>query len=128
MENPEANPFGNARGLNLKDSSNTDIVFHQGRLLTTWYLCGQPYTMDPLSLETLGAQTFLDTLTGDVMAHPKVDERTGELFWFDYGPKPPYLRYGVIGPQGTVDHLVDLDLPGARLPHDMAITDRLRRR
>ncbi|WP_061299453.1 carotenoid oxygenase family protein [Herbidospora cretacea] len=123
MENPKANPFGNTRGLNLKDSSNTDIVFHQGRLLTTWYLCGQPYTMDPLSLETLGAQTFLDTLTGDVMAHPKVDERTGELFWFDYGPRPSFLRYGVIGPQGTVDHLVDLDLPGARLPHDMAITD-----
>lgn len=123
MENPKANPFGNTRGLNLKDSSNTDIVFHQGRLLTTWYLCGQPYTMDPLSLETLGAQTFLDTLTGDVMAHPKIDERTGELFWFDYGPRPPFLRYGVIGPQGTVDHLVDLDLPGARLPHDMAITD-----
>ncbi|WP_066372857.1 carotenoid oxygenase family protein [Herbidospora mongoliensis] len=124
MENPKANPFGNTRGLNLKDSSNTDIVFHQGRLLTTWYLCGQPYTMDPLSLETLGMQTFLYTLTGDVMAHPKVDERTGELFWFDYGPKPPFLRYGVIGPQGTVDHVVDLDLPGARLPHDMAITDR----
>ncbi|GAB1820492.1 carotenoid oxygenase family protein [Herbidospora sp. RD11066] len=123
MENPKANPFGNTRGLNLKDSSNTDIVFHQGRLLTTWYLCGTPYTMDPLSLETLGTQTFLDTLTGDVMAHPKVDERTGELFWFDYGPKPPYLRYGVVGPQGTVEHVVDLDLPGARLPHDMAITD-----
>ncbi|WP_030451173.1 carotenoid oxygenase family protein [Herbidospora cretacea] len=123
MENPANNPFGNTRGLNLKDSANTDIVFHQGRLLTTWYLCGSPYTMDPLSLETLGAQTFLDTLTGDVMAHPKVDERTGELFWFDYGPKPPFLRYGVVGPQGTVDHLVDLDLPGARLPHDMAITE-----
>ncbi|WP_062344553.1 carotenoid oxygenase family protein [Herbidospora yilanensis] len=123
MENPTANPFGNTRGLNLKDSANTDIVFHQGRLLTTWYLCGSPYTMDPLSLETLGAQTFLDTLTGDVMAHPKVDERTGELFWFDYGPKPPFLRYGVVGPQGTVEHLVDLDLPGARLPHDMAITE-----
>ncbi|NAS24345.1 9-cis-epoxycarotenoid dioxygenase [Herbidospora sp. NEAU-GS84] len=123
MENPKDNPFGNTRGLNLKDSANTDIVFHQGRLLTTWYLCGSPYTMDPLSLETLGAQTFLDTLTGDVMAHPKVDERTGELFWFDYGPKPPFLRYGVVGPQGTVDHVVDLDLPGARLPHDMAITE-----
>lgn len=123
MENPRDNPFGNTRGLNLKDSANTDIVFHQGRLLTTWYLCGSPYTMDPLSLETLGAQTFLDTLTGDVMAHPKVDERTGELFWFDYGPEPPFLRYGVVGPQGTVDHVVDLDLPGARLPHDMAITE-----
>ncbi|WP_433252966.1 carotenoid oxygenase family protein [Streptosporangium sp. CA-135522] len=122
MENPKGNPFGNTRGLGLKDSANTDVIFHRGRVLTTWYLCGSPYGMDPLSLETLGVETFLDTLTGDFMAHPKVDERTGELFWFDYGPRRPYLRYGVVGAGGRVEHCVELDLPGARLPHDMAIT------
>ncbi|GAA4232875.1 carotenoid cleavage dioxygenase-like enzyme [Streptosporangium album] len=62
MENPKANPFGNTRGLNLKDSANTDVVFHRGRVLTTWYLCGSPYGMDPLSLETLGVETFLEPL------------------------------------------------------------------
>ncbi len=123
MENPKGNPPGTARGLRLKDSANTDVIFHQGRVLATWYLCGSPYSLDPLSLETLGAETFLDTLTGDFMAHPKVDERTGELFWFDYGPRAPYLRYGVVGAGGTVEHCVELELPGARLPHDMAITD-----
>ncbi|OUC90621.1 carotenoid oxygenase family protein [Streptosporangium minutum] len=122
MENPKDNPFGNTRGLNLKDSANTDVIFHRGKVLTTWYLCGAPYGMDPLSLETLGVETFLDTLTGDFMAHPKLDERTGELFWFDYGPRRPYLRYGVVGAGGRVEHCVELDLPGARLPHDMAIT------
>ena len=66
-------------------------------MLATWYLCGQPMAMDPLSLETLGAETFLDTLHGDVMAHPKLDERTGELMWFDYGTRDPLLRYGVVG-------------------------------
>ncbi|MDH2427952.1 carotenoid oxygenase family protein [Sphaerisporangium sp. TRM90804] len=123
MENPKGNPFGNARGLPLKDSANTDLIFHRGRVLATWYLCGSPYTLDPLSLETLGAETFLDTLTGDVMAHPKNDERTGELFWFDYGRTRPYMRYGVVGADGRVAHCVDLDLPGSRLPHDMAITE-----
>ncbi|MER7498777.1 carotenoid oxygenase family protein [Nonomuraea pusilla] len=123
MENPEGNPFGNARGLPYKDTANTDVIFHRGRVLASWYLCGTPYSLDPLSLETLGADTFLDTLNGDFMAHPKVDERTGELFWFDYGPRPPYLRYGVVGRSGTVEHRVELDLPGARLPHDMAITE-----
>ncbi|GII82843.1 carotenoid cleavage dioxygenase [Sphaerisporangium siamense] len=123
MENPKGNPFGNSRGINLKDSANTDLIFHRGKVLATWYLCGSPYALDPLSLETLGAETFLDTLTGDFMAHPKADERTGELFWFDYGPRPPYLRYGVVGAGGTVEHLVEIDLPGARLPHDMAITE-----
>ncbi|MEU4328941.1 carotenoid oxygenase family protein [Nonomuraea dietziae] len=123
MENPKGNPFGNTRGLNLKDSANTDLVFHRGRVLATWYLCGAPYSLDPLSLETIGVETFLDTLTGDFMAHPKADERTGELFWFDYGPRRPYLRYGVVGAGGAVEHCVELDLPGARLPHDMGITE-----
>ncbi len=124
MENPKANPFGNNHGLNLKDAANTDVVFHRGKVLATWYLCGSPYGLDPLSLETVGAEDFLGTLTGDMMAHPKVDERTGELFWFDYGPRPPYMRYGVIGPAGEVTHVTDIELPGPRLPHDMAITER----
>ncbi|WP_163509898.1 carotenoid oxygenase family protein [Fodinicola acaciae] len=123
MENPKGNPFGNARGLPLKDNANTDVIFHRGKVLATWYLCGSPYAIDPLSLETLGAEDFLGTLAGDMMAHPKVDERTGELFWFDYGPTPPFMRYGVISADGRVTHLTNVDLPGPRLPHDMAITE-----
>ena len=123
MENPKGNPFGNAHGLGLKDNANTDVIFHRGRVLATWYLCGSPYGLDPLSLETLGAEDFLGTLVGDMMAHPKVDERTGELFWFDYGPRPPYLRYGVISADGQVVTTTEIELPGPRLPHDMAITE-----
>jgi carotenoid cleavage dioxygenase len=123
MENPKGNPFGNGHGLGLKDNANTDVVFHRGRVLATWYLCGSPYGVDPLSLETLGAEDFLGTLVGDMMAHPKVDEATGELFWFDYGPRPPYLRYGVISADGQVVKTTEIELPGPRLPHDMAITE-----
>ncbi|MFW6010092.1 MAG: carotenoid oxygenase family protein [Actinomycetota bacterium] len=123
MEKPDANPFGNSHGLNLKDSANTDVIFHRGKVLATWYLCGTPYALDPLSLETLGAEDFLGTLVGDVMTHPKVDEHTGELFWFDYGPTPPYMRYGVVGPNGAIEHETPIDLPGPRLPHDLAISD-----
>lgn len=123
MENPAGNPFGNTHGLGLKDNANTDVIFHRGRVLATWYLCGSPYAVDPLSLETLGAEDFLGTLVGDMMAHPKVDEATGELFWFDYGPRPPYLRYGVISADGRVVHTTEIELPGPRLPHDMAITE-----
>ena len=100
MENPAGNPVGTARGLPLKDTANTDLIHHDGKVLATWYLCGQPMALDPLSLETLGAETFLDTLRGDVMAHPKADERTGELMWFDYGAREPLLRYGVVGASG----------------------------
>ncbi len=123
MESPRGNPVGTARGLPFKDSANTDLVHHDGRVLATWYLCGQPMSLDPLSLETLGAETFLGTLRGDVMAHPKSDESTGELMWFDYGARDPLLRYGVVGATGRIEHEVAIDLPGPRLPHDMAITD-----
>ena len=122
MEDPRANPFGNTHGLGIKDSANTDVLYHRGQVLATWYLCGSPYGVDPLSLETLGAQNFLDTFYGDMMAHPKVDDATGELMWFDYGPDLPYLRYGVVGADGRQSHLAHIDIPGPRLPHDMAVT------
>ncbi|HQK31198.1 MAG TPA: carotenoid oxygenase family protein, partial [Phycicoccus sp.] len=61
MENPKDNPWGNGHGLGIKDAANTDVIYHRGQVLATWYLCGQPYGIDPLSLETLGAQDFLGT-------------------------------------------------------------------
>ena len=59
-----------------------------------------------MTLETLGAEDFGGTLRCEVSAHAKVDERTGELMFFDYGVKPPYMRYGVVGPEGAVRHFV----------------------
>jgi carotenoid cleavage dioxygenase-like enzyme len=57
-------------------------------------------------------------------AHPKVDPRTGEMMFIDYGPMPPFLTYGVIAPDGRLVHKAPIDLPGPRLQHDMAITER----
>ena len=109
----------NPRDMPLKDSSNTDLVFFNGDVLSLFYMCGAGYALDPVSLETRGQRDF----GGRLSAHAKVDEQTGELLFFDYGPRPPYLRYGVAGPDGQVTHHTNVDLPGPRLPHDMAITD-----
>ena len=118
-------PLGeNPPGEPEKDTANTDLVFHNERLLALWYRAGKPYALDPVTLETLGAEDFDGTLRCEVSAHAKVDERTGELMFFDYGMKPPYMRYGVVSPEGVVRHFVGIDLPGPRLPHDMAITER----
>src|SRR5439155_9728534 len=102
---------------------NTDLVWFRDRVLALWYLSGEAYALDALTLESLGADDFAGTLPCRMSAHAKVDERTGELLFFDYGPVPPYMRYGVIGPTGIVTHLVDIDVPGPRLPHDMAATE-----
>ena len=105
-----------------KDTANTDVLVHHGSVLALWYRAGAPYDLDPRTLETLGTDDFRATLSCDVSAHAKVDERTEELMFFDYGEHTPYMRHGVVGPDGRVTSLVDIDLPGPRLPHDMAIT------
>jgi len=120
MESREGNP----RDMPLKDTANTDLVYFGNQVLALWYLAGEPYAIHPLTLETQGPTDFDATLPCTVSAHAKVDEETGELFFFDYGPRRPYMRYGVVGPEGRVTHLQDIELPGPRLPHDMAITDR----
>ncbi|HSF85827.1 MAG TPA: carotenoid oxygenase family protein [Acidimicrobiia bacterium] len=116
------NPDDGSR-LRLKDTANTDVMFHNGNLVALWYLSGAPYKVDPFTLETLGTQDWNGTRTSCVMAHAKVDPRSGEFVFFDYGPQPPYMSYGVVSSDGVVKHFTDIEIPGARMPHDMAITE-----
>ena len=81
IEPPAENPPGEPE----KDTANTDVVFHNEKLLALWYRAGKPYALDPVTLETLGAEDFGGTLRCEVSAHAKADERTGELMFFDYG-------------------------------------------
>ena len=107
----------------LKDTANTDMVGHRGRALALWYMSGDAYEIDPITLETLGKSTAISHSGGKISAHAKVDEITEELMFFDYGNDAPYMHYGVVGADGKLKHYVPIDLPGARLPHDMAVTE-----
>ncbi len=118
----DGNPDDGSR-LRLKDTANTDILFHNGNLIAMWYLAGEPYRIDPATLETLGKEDWQGTRQSCVSAHAKVDQHTGEFLFFDYGPQPPYMSYGVVSPDGIVKHFTPIELPGARMPHDMAITE-----
>ncbi|HKX57084.1 MAG TPA: carotenoid oxygenase family protein, partial [Xanthomonadales bacterium] len=42
--------------------------------------------------------------------------------FFNYSKHAPYMHYGVVGADNKLKHLVPIDLPGPRLPHDMAFT------
>lgn len=109
----------------MKDASSTDVLVHAGRALTSFYQCGDLYAHDPLTLEQLGAVDWGGWFPEQgVSAHPKVDPRTGELLFFNYATEPPYLNVGVVGATGRLAHYTAVDLPGPRLPHDMAFTDR----
>ena len=112
-----------ARGR-MKDASSTDVVVHRGEALTSFYLCGDLYRLDPRTAQTLGKASWGGQFPADgVSAHPKVDPRTGELLFFNYGRTAPYMHYGVVDSAGELAHYVDIPLPGPRMPHDMAYTE-----
>lgn len=110
---------------NMKDASSTDVVVHNGVALSSFWLCGDIYRHDPLTMKALGKETFGGRFPkAGVSAHSKIDERSGEMLFFNYATEKPYLGYGVVDGAGNLAHYVDIDLPGPRLPHDMAFTER----
>ena len=110
----------------LKDSSSTDVVIHRGKALTSFYQCGDIYQLDPRSLDHEGKASWLPGVTPGwgVSAHTKVDEATDELLFFNYAKQAPYMHYGVVDAAGELAHYIPIELPGPRLPHDMAFTER----
>jgi carotenoid cleavage dioxygenase len=108
----------------MKNTSNTDVKFYAGNLVSMWYLGGAVYQCRPDDLSTVGKLEFDDRMKGlPVSAHSKVDERTGEFLFFAYGKQAPYMHYGVMDRHGKLQTFMPVQLPGPRLPHDMAFTE-----
>jgi carotenoid cleavage dioxygenase-like enzyme len=107
----------------IKNTSNTDVKYYNGNLVSMWYLGGAVYRCAPDDLRTLGKLDLDPRLDGlPISAHSKVDERSGEFLFFAYGKEPPYMHYGVMDRHGALKTFMPVQLPGPRLPHDMAIT------
>lgn len=108
----------------MKDASSTDVVVHRGTALTSFYQCGDLYRVNPYTGETLGKDDWNGQFPSDcgVSAHPKVDDRTGEMLFFNYSKRAPFMHYGVVDADNRLVHYTDILLPGPRLPHDMAFT------
>lgn len=108
----------------MKDASSTDVVVHNGVALTSFYQCGDLYRLDPITLADNGREKWNGKFpSAGVSAHTKVDERTGELMFFNYQTTYPYMHYGVVSPTGELAHYTPVPLPGPRLPHDMIFTE-----
>lgn len=104
----------------VKDSSSTDVIVHNGQVLSTFWQCGEGYRLDPHTLETLGIEGW--TPIDGISAHPKLDPHTGELMFFNYSTHAPYMHYGVVGADNKLKHYIPVELPASRLPHDMAFS------
>lgn len=122
MDGPKVSlrPGFGAQGA-MKDASSTDVVIHGGKIVSTFYQCGEAYWLNPETLEQGGVASW-GPLDG-VSAHTKVDEATGDLLFFNYSKYPPYMHYGVVDLTGKLIHYVPIPLPGPRLPHDMTFSE-----
>ena len=77
----------------IKDTSNTDIKYYAGTLVSMWYRGGAVYRSDSRDLSTIGKLALDPRLQGlPISAHSKVDERTGEFLFFAYGNEAPYMH------------------------------------
>jgi carotenoid cleavage dioxygenase len=119
-----AGPYNvTGKGPPIKDVSNTDVIFYNGNLLSLWYMAGDPYRIDPTTLNTIGRETLDGKLSHSVSAHSKTDPHTGELFFFNYSDEPPYMSYGMADANGKLKFDIPIELPGPRSPHDMGLTE-----
>jgi carotenoid cleavage dioxygenase-like enzyme len=105
----------------LPNTSNTSVIAHAGRVLTLaeW---GLPHEVTD-ELDTIGRYDFAGQLSAPMTAHPKIDPRTGEMYFTSFGPLEPYLRYFVVSADGVLTRSEVIDVKGGSLMHDWAITE-----
>jgi carotenoid cleavage dioxygenase len=105
----------------LKNTANTNIVWHAGKLLALME-AALPTQLVPCTLETIGEWDFGGTLGTAMTAHPKMDPETGEMLFFGYAPFPPYLTYHVADRTGALVRSEPIDLAWPSMIHDFAVT------
>ena len=119
MNFPDASLVGDAGPV--KNPANTHIIRHAGKFLALWE--GGLPTEVTEALETVGEYDFGGKLSGSMTAHPRIDPRTGEMFFFGYSVFEPVIRYFVVDAQGALVHSVKLDVVAPVMMHDFIITE-----
>lgn len=120
-------------GQVTKDSCNTAVQFHGGKILALMEQCL------PSELEvtrggcvrtiankcTLDGSIPPDPVTGGALAaHSKADPVTGERMSITYNFNPATARHDVFAPDGSLAHQTTIELPRNTMIHDLAITPK----
>ena len=100
--------------------ANTHVVRHAGRLFA---LVESSYPCEiTTQLETVGSYDFDGRLRTAMTAHPKTCPTTGELHFFGYSRRAPYVTYHRADAVGELVLSRPIDVPAATMMHDFAMT------
>ena len=122
------NPFSDrpeAQGVD-RAVANTTPVWHAGRLFMTKE-DARAYEVNPHTLETLGAWNYGGRLRSPTMiAHPRLDPVTGELFMFGYeagGLCTSDVAYFIADGDGNLTSEQWFKAPYCSMMHDFGLTE-----
>ncbi len=123
------NPFTDDPSVAGKDRTvaNTTPVWHAGRLFMTKE-DGRGYEVNPHTLETVGRWDYEGKLRSQTFtAHPRIDDVTGELFFFGYeagGLCDPHVAYCIADKDGNLVKEQWFEQPYLSTIHDFVITQK----
>jgi carotenoid cleavage dioxygenase len=105
-------------------AANTSVIGLAGRTFAIVESGPRPYELTD-DLDTVGPCDFDGTLPGGYTAHPLADPATGELhalsYFFGWGNK---VQYSVLGTDGRVRRVVDIEVGGSPMMHSFSLTER----